>query len=198
MFSSGVKLKNCATTVTRYAVNLRFKIVWPIGPRLHYILSSKLNPPVQPNNYQFKRATVVLFSREAHLKSSADLPLGLCAHHNGPGCQASGWTVRDRIPVGARFSAPVHTGPGAQPPGYRFLPVGRAAGAWPRPPTPILRRGLGKNRVIPLLPLLAFVACSKGGIYLYLYQGTNRWLRIQITTRFDTADTKVRHWQALC
>ena len=26
-----------------------------------------------------------------------------------------GLTVRDRIPVGARFSAPAHTGPGAHP-----------------------------------------------------------------------------------
>ena len=28
---------------------------------------------------------------------------------------ATGWTVRDRIPVGARFSPPVQTGPGAHP-----------------------------------------------------------------------------------
>jgi hypothetical protein len=28
---------------------------------------------------------------------------------------ATGWTVRDRIPVGARFSAPVQTGPGVRP-----------------------------------------------------------------------------------
>jgi hypothetical protein len=28
---------------------------------------------------------------------------------------ATGWMVRDRIPVGARFSAPVQTGPGAHP-----------------------------------------------------------------------------------
>jgi len=28
---------------------------------------------------------------------------------------ATGWTVRNRIPVGARFSAPVQTGLGAQP-----------------------------------------------------------------------------------
>ena len=28
---------------------------------------------------------------------------------------ATGWTVRDRIPVGTRFSAPVQTGPGAHP-----------------------------------------------------------------------------------
>jgi hypothetical protein len=28
---------------------------------------------------------------------------------------ATGWTVRDRIPVWARFSPPVQTGPGAHP-----------------------------------------------------------------------------------
>ena len=48
----------------------------------------------------------------------------------------TGWTVRDRIPVGTRFSAPVQTGPGAHPasckmgtgvfPGGKVLP-GRAA-----------------------------------------------------------------------
>jgi hypothetical protein len=31
---------------------------------------------------------------------------------------ATGWTVRDRIPVGARFSAPVQNGPGAHPASY--------------------------------------------------------------------------------
>jgi hypothetical protein len=37
---------------------------------------------------------------------------------SGPGSSvgmATCWTVRDRIPVGARFSAPVHTGPEAHP-----------------------------------------------------------------------------------
>ena len=45
----------------------------------------------------------------------------------------------DRIPVGARFSAPVHRPWG--PPsllynGYRVFPGGKAAGAWRWPPTP--------------------------------------------------------------
>ena len=48
--SSGVKLKNCAT-VTWYAVNLRFKIVWPIDPGPLYNLSSTFNLPVQPINF---------------------------------------------------------------------------------------------------------------------------------------------------
>ena len=40
----------------------------------------------------------------------------------------------DRIPVGARFSALVQTGPGGLPSilynGYRVFPGGKAAGAW--------------------------------------------------------------------
>ena len=40
----------------------------------------------------------------------------------------------DRIAVGARFSAPVQTGPGAYPASYtvvyRVIPGGKAAGAW--------------------------------------------------------------------
>jgi hypothetical protein len=46
----------------------------------------------------------------------------------------------DRIPVGARFSVHVHTGPGAHPAsqynGYRVFHGGKAAGAWCWPPTP--------------------------------------------------------------
>ena len=41
---------------------------------------------------------------------------------------------RDRIPVEARFSSPVQTGPEAHPAllynGYRVFPRGKAAGAW--------------------------------------------------------------------
>ena len=40
----------------------------------------------------------------------------------------------DRIPVEARFSAPVQTGPGAHPASYKMgagsFPGGKAAGAW--------------------------------------------------------------------
>ena len=40
----------------------------------------------------------------------------------------------DRIPVGARFSAPVQTGPGGLPSllynGHRVFPGGKAARAW--------------------------------------------------------------------
>jgi len=44
------------------------------------------------------------------------------------------WTVRDRISVRARFSAPVQTGPGAHPASYTMgtgpFPGSKAAGAW--------------------------------------------------------------------
>jgi hypothetical protein len=42
--------------------------------------------------------------------------------------------IKKKIPVGARFSAPVQTGPGAHPASYPTgpgsLPGGKAAGAW--------------------------------------------------------------------
>jgi len=51
------------------------------------------------------------------------------------------WTVRDRIPVGTRFSASVQTGPGAHPAsctmGTGSFPRVETAGAWGWPPTPI-------------------------------------------------------------
>ena len=41
----------------------------------------------------------------------------------------------DRIPVGARYSAPVQTGPGVRPVSFqcapRLFPEGKPAGAWP-------------------------------------------------------------------
>ena len=42
----------------------------------------------------------------------------------------------DRIPLGARFSTLVQTGPRTLHNGYRVFPGGRAAGAWRWPPTP--------------------------------------------------------------
>jgi hypothetical protein len=51
-----------------------------------------------------------------------------------------GGRSRDQIPVGARFSAPVQTGPGGLSNllynGYRVIPGGKAAEAWRWPPTP--------------------------------------------------------------
>jgi hypothetical protein len=45
--------------------------------------------------------------------------------------------------------------------GYRVFSGGKAAGAWRWPLTPIYRRGLRKSRAIHLLPLWAFLACSR-------------------------------------
>jgi hypothetical protein len=60
----------------------------------------------------------------------------------------------DRIPVGARFSTPVQTGPGVHPAPYTM-----GTGSFPRVKRP--GRGLEvKERVdIPLLPFWAFVVC---------------------------------------
>jgi hypothetical protein len=82
----------------------------------------------------------------------------------------------DRILVGARYSAPVQTGPGAHPASYTL-----GTGSFPgvkRPghsvDHPIKRRGSRKSRAIPLLPIWAYVACYRMNvtftlIYIYMY-----------------------------
>jgi hypothetical protein len=45
--------------------------------------------------------------------------------------------------------------------GYWLSPGGKAAGVWHWPPIPTQCWGSRKSRAIPLLPLWAFVACSK-------------------------------------
>jgi len=72
---------------------------------------------------------------------------GLCFIFCGPGYLSrhsnSLWAgrSRDRIPVGAKFSAPFQPGPGAHPASYGMgtgcFPEGKAAGAWRWPPTSI-------------------------------------------------------------
>ena len=63
-----------------------------------------------------------------------DSSVGIATRYglDGPGIE-SRW--------GARFSAPVQTGPGAHPTSYTMgtgsFPGGKAAGAWRCPPTPI-------------------------------------------------------------
>ena len=85
----------------------------------------------------------------------------------------SGWSV-DQLLEGVRFSAHIQTGPGAHPASYTmgttrsFLEV-----KWPRygadhpPPHRVLK--LRKSRPIHLLPLWAFIACSRVNFTLTFY-----------------------------
>jgi len=65
----------------------------------------------------------------------------------------------DRIPVGARFSAPVQTGPGAHTTycsmGTGFFPGVKSCRGVTLTPHPLLVPLSWKSRVIPLLPLWA-------------------------------------------
>jgi hypothetical protein len=77
----------------------------------------------------------------------------------------------DRIPVGARFSAPVQTGPGAHPASctmdtssFPGVESGRGVTLIPRP---FYCRGLKQSRAIPLLSLRSLVAYKKGETYLH-------------------------------
>ena len=83
-----------------------------------------------------------------------------------------------RIPVKARFSALVHTVPGAHP-GFRTLETGSFPEAQSGrdvtlTPHPLLVPWSRKVRAIPLLPLWAvrpvqsLSACTRGALYLYL------------------------------
>ena len=65
----------------------------------------------------------------------------------------------DRIPVGARFSAPVQTGPGAHPTSYTVgtgsFPGVKSGRSVTLTPYPLLVPWSRKSRAIPLLPLWA-------------------------------------------
>jgi hypothetical protein len=66
---------------------------------------------------------------------------------------------RDRIPVGARFSAPVQTGPGAHPAsctmGIVSFPGVKSGRVVTLTPHPLLVPWSWKSRAVPLLPLWA-------------------------------------------
>jgi hypothetical protein len=68
---------------------------------------------------------------------------------------ATGWTVRGSNPDGARFSAPVHTGPGAHPASCTM-----GTGSFP---------GVESGRGVTLTPHPLLVARSKNRVELYLY-----------------------------
>ena len=78
----------------------------------------------------------------------------------------------DRIPEGARFSAPVQTGPGAYTTscsmGTGSFPGVKRPGRTAYHPTPISAPRSWKGRAIPLLILGASVACYRENLYLYL------------------------------
>jgi len=65
----------------------------------------------------------------------------------------------DRIPVGARFSTPVQTGPGAHPASYTMgtgsFPGAKRGRGVRLTPHPLLVPWSRKSRAIPLLPLWA-------------------------------------------
>jgi len=68
----------------------------------------------------------------------------------------------DRIPVEARFSATFQTGLQAHPASSMGLfPESKAVGAWRSPLTPIYCPSQRKGRGIIVLPLWAFVTCSR-------------------------------------
>jgi len=97
--------------------------------------------------------------------------------------------------VEARFSAPVHTGPGAHPAsytGYRVFPGGKTAGAWRWPSTPSSAE-VKENVELYLyslsgpswpilgwtlrLPLLWYVACSMCVVYsVFLFSCGAGWV----------------------
>jgi len=64
-----------------------------------------------------------------------------------------------------RFSAPIQTGPGAKPASYtmgtRSFPGVKLPGHGVDHPPHLVPRQKKKGRAIPLLPLWAFVACSR-------------------------------------
>jgi len=82
----------------------------------------------------------------------------------------------DRIPVWARFSAPVQTGPVAHlaysTMGTWSFPGGKAAGAWRWPPTPHVGRRLKKKYSYISTPLLDLRGMLQGEIHLTKYQRT--------------------------
>jgi hypothetical protein len=82
----------------------------------------------------------------------------------------TGWTVRGSNPgVGARFSAPVHTGPGAHSAsctiGTGSFPGVESGRGVMLIPHPLLVPRSKNSRAVPLLSLRAFVAYKKGETY---------------------------------
>ena len=83
----------------------------------------------------------------------------MCGPGSSVGIATTGWTVRDGIPVGARFSAPVEIGPGAHPAsckmGTGFSPGVKCGRGALLTTHPLIVPRLWKSRVIPLPTLWA-------------------------------------------
>ena len=94
--------------------------------------------------------------------------------------------------MGARFSIPVQTGPGAHQAsctmGTRSFPGVKSDWGVMLTPHPLLVSWSRKGRAIPLLPVWAvqsLSACTRGALYLYLYPNarlSHIWNGIHITT----------------
>jgi len=107
-----------------------------------------------------------------------------CHTYCGPGSSVGiatelpGWTVRRSNPGGgARFSAPVQTGPGAHPASCKMstgsFPGVKSGRGVTLTPHALLVPWLRKSRAIPLLPRMGRTACTepqglqKGAHHLY-------------------------------
>jgi len=97
----------------------------------------------------------------------------------GPGREVGIGRSGDRIPVGARFSAPVQTGPGAHPAsstmGNGSFPGVKTAGAWRSPLTPssaVVMKAYSHTST----PSMGLTACTepqclyKGDLYLFTFK----------------------------
>ena len=103
----------------------------------------------------------------------------------------------DRIPVGARFPAPVQTGPGAHPAsctmGTGSLPGGKSVRGVTLTPHPFQCRGQERVELLPLplwaiQPVQSLSACTRVH-FTYPYINVSCTFRFEMTLRFATEHT---------
>jgi len=129
----------------------------------HFIRSGSQNITLAPLDPHDKGTTVFWklrhHSTETESHITEDMPYQQYHSGDGPGCLVSitiGYTLDgpgDRIPVGARFSAPVQTSLLYR--GYRVFPGGKVRLGRDTDPSPPLVPWSRKSRAIPLLPIWA-------------------------------------------
>jgi hypothetical protein len=127
-----------------------------------YLLTSCLPIPFLPQN------TATIYWRLVSLRGPGS-SVGIAT---GYGLDGPGY----RIPVGARFSAPVQTGPVAHPASCKMgtgsVPgVESGRGVTLTPHRVLVPRSKNRVRVIPLLSPRTFVAYKKGETYVVSLQG---------------------------